>query len=91
MSLCTLYMVVAGGILNALNPSWRQAANSRKRFGLSSSLDFITIQSPIDKTFFSLLSSSYLRDGRIITAIVDRLDKVRRAGTEDSRSDPREA
>lgn len=84
-----------GGIFNALNPSWRQATSSRKRFGLSSSSALISIQSPINNRFFSLLSTSspsiHIEDGCISTAIVDRLDKVRRAGTEDSRPNPREA
>ena len=74
-----------------LNPSWRQATSSSKRFGLS----FISIQPPIDTTSFPLLSTSspsiHIKDGCISTAIVDRLDKVRRTGTEDSCSNPGEA
>ena len=87
VSLCS-----RGWIFDALNPSRRQATSSRKRFGLSSSSAFISIQSPINKTFLPI-SSPFIRikDGCISTAIVDRLDKVRRARTEGSRPNPREA
>lgn len=77
---------------DALNPSWRQATSSRKRFGLSSNSTFISIQFPINKTFLpTSLPFIRIKDGRISTAIVDRLDKVRRAGTEGFRPNPREA
>ena len=87
-----VFLCSRGWTFDALNPSWRQATSSRKRFGLSSSSAFISIQSPINRTFLpTLLPFIRIKDGRISTAIVDRLDKVRRAGTEGIRPNPREA